>query len=96
MPKRFSIVQWTPSIISNVPDAGMFTGWKNGEHKSEVSCPYCREPMIEAMGAVFSRIRQIGRQISKDQWMAVLDHIPADYRALACAGCRQSFTLPKS
>lgn len=78
-------------------DVGAYAGQHDAPVRSDVRCPYCREPMMETQPTgVVHRIVRIKRRYVRGRRALVAAHeIPATHRVLGCASCRVAFTLPK-
>ena len=63
---------------------------------SDVPCPYCREPMIEAIDAQSTRVRRVVERYPGGRALVDADRIPESHRTVGCRECRAVFTLPKA
>ena len=84
---------WAKDALA-APDVGVYTGHRTREIVSDVACPYCREPMMEAFSPDPRRIMKILERHA-DTLLVMGQPIPTTHRLFGCYGCRVSFTAPK-
>lgn len=66
------------------------------ELTSEVACPYCREPMREAIGAGARRVARVVKRLSDERAIVIGQDVPKTHRVFGCQTCRAIFTQPKA
>lgn len=76
------------------PDVGVMLGFR-ALVQTAIPCPYCEEPMKEAVTThPPHRIVKVLKR-GKD-FLTVMGHrIPLTHRTVACYGCKASFTVPR-
>lgn len=77
------------------PDVGVMLGFRTALVQTEIPCPYCKEPMKEAVTErPPHRIVKVLKR--RKDFVTVMGHrIPPTHRTVACYGCKASFTVPR-
>lgn len=74
---------------------GMYGGPVTAWQPCEVPCPYCREPLHEALLHNAGRIVQILSE-REPEFEVLHQTVPSTHRVVGCRPCRSMFTLPKA